>query len=615
MRKCIKPLSECQGNADDLRVLRVLRTVVCHSEVEVVYFCSMNTHGLRIALLAGAAAVLVGGCGSGQAVAPQARSDAERTPAQEQAMSEAALRHLIDGSVYELQGDCARAVLEYQDALRYTADPAVYFALAKCYTALGKHPLAIEAGREAIQGAPDRLEYRRVLAQAQMAAFDIDGAITQYHEIVARDSGAADAWFALARLYQARKPLQALEIYEEILRRFGPEWEVLLQIAELRSRMGQHGQAAEALRELSDLDPANQSLRKSLAQAYVRAGQLDSAYALYTELLDRDPGNLEYTTERAGVLLMKQDYAGASRAFEDVLSRDTVTVDLKVHIGELYFSQLDEDSSLLPVTRSLFERIREKHPDDWRPYFYLGAIGSMAGEESTAVDNFKRVTELAAWNADAWVYLSSAYLGKNKYEDAVRVLEPAVKAVPDDFRVNFFLGIAYNRLNRQTDAVRVLERARQIDPMSVDATAQLAMVYDNLRMHAESDSLYEVALRLRPDNPLVLNNYAYSLAVRNLQLERALDLSRKAVGIEPENASYLDTIGWVYYRLGRYTEAEENIARALSKGEANAEVLEHMGDVQYRLDRREKAVEYWRQALELTPGNETLQEKVSRGTL
>jgi tetratricopeptide (TPR) repeat protein len=574
----------------------------------------MNTQRVRIALVAGAAAMMIG-CGSGQAVAPQSPPAAERTPAQQEAMSQAALRHLIDGSVYELQGDCARAVLEYQDALRYTSDAAVYFALAKCYTALGKHALAIEAGREAVERAPDRLEYRRVLAQAQIAAFDIDGAIVQYHEIVARDSSAADAWFALARLYQARKPLQALEIYEEILDHFGPEWEVLLQIAELRSRMGQHEQAAEALAELSALDPANQSLRKSLAQAYVRAGQLDSAYALYTELLERDPGNLEYTTERAGVLLLKQEYVTAAREFDDVLSRDSVTIDLKVHIGELYFAQLGKDSTLAPVTRSLFERIRQKHPDDWRPYFYLGAIGSMSGDDSTAVSNFRRVTELAAWNADAWVYLSSAYLGKNRFEEAVRVLEPAVKAVPDDFRVNFFLGIAYNRLNRPTDAVRVLEKAREIDPTNVDAAAQLALVYDGLKMYGESDSLYEVALRLRPDNPLVLNNYAYSLAVRNVQLERALDMSKRAVGIEPENSSYLDTIGWIYFRLGRYVEAEENISRALSKGDASAEVLEHMGDVQYRLNRPDQALDYWRRALELVPENSALKEKVSRGTI
>jgi tetratricopeptide (TPR) repeat protein len=575
----------------------------------------MNVHRWRFVLIAGAAAVMIGGCGSSQTTVPPQGGAAAPLSARQQEMNANALRHLIDGSVYELQGDCARAVLEYQDALRYEPDPAIHFALAKCYTALGKHALAIEAGREAVRGAPDRLEYRRVLAQAQMAAFDIDGAIAQYHEIVARDSGAADAWFALARLYQSRKPLQSLDIYEEILRRFGPEWEVLLQIAELRSRMGQHGQAADALLELSSLDPSNQSLRKSLAQAYVRAGQLDSAYALYTELLERDPGNLEYTTERAGVLLMKQDYAGAARAFDDVLSRDTVTVDLKVHIGELYFAQVDEDSTLLPVTRGLFERIREKHPDDWRPYFYLGALGSMAGDDSSAVANFGRVTELAAWNADAWVYLSSAYLGKNRYEEAVQVLEPAVKAVPGDFRVNFFLGIAYNRLGRQADAVRVLERARQIDPASVDAAAQLAMVYDNLKMYAESDSLYETALRLKDDNPLVLNNYAYSLAVRNVRLDRALEMARGAVGMEPENASYLDTIGWIHFRLGRYPEAEEFIGRALSKGEENAEVLEHMGDVQFKLERPDLAVEYWRRALELAPDNEALRGKVSRGAL
>jgi len=68
----------------------------------------------------------------------------------------------------------------------------------------------------------------------------------------------------------------------------------------------------------------------------------------------------------------------------------------------------------------------------------------------------------------------------------------------------------------------------------------------------DSDSLYEEALRINPEFSLALNNYAYSLSERGLQLERALGMARKALEVAPDNPSYLDTIGWIYFRLGRY---------------------------------------------------------------
>ena len=104
-------------------------------------------------------------------------------------------------------------------------------------------------------------------------------------------------------------------------------------------------------------------------------------------------------------------------------------------------------------------------------------------------------------------------------------MKPRVKVVPDDFRVNFLLGVAYNRLGQNEQAVRVLERARQLNGKDVDAISQLAVVYEALKRFDETDSLYEEALRLDPSNHLVLNNYAYSLAERGIQLERAKDMA------------------------------------------------------------------------------------------
>ncbi|HEX9006440.1 MAG TPA: tetratricopeptide repeat protein [Bacteroidota bacterium] len=568
---------------------------------------------LWVAAALSAAPLLITGCSSLPGTAEKSLSPAEKKF--QEGQHEMALQHFIDGSVFELRGDNARAVIEYQEALGFEKNHTVYFALSRAYGALGKNLPAIEAGREAVRLKPDNIEYRRNLAVVYLSAMMPDSALAAYEEIVRIDSTGIESWFNLARLYQVRSPAKALATYYRITERFGPEWDVLTQIAELCSKMGKFDSAAAALRQMSDIDPTNHELRHTLGQTYARAGKYDSALAVFNGLRESDSTSLDLKAEIAGVLLLRREYAAANREFEPILAGDTVNVDTKLRIGEMYFNQIEKDSTAVPYARAVFERIRKRAPADWRPYWFLGALGSLQKDDSVAARNFRKVTELASWNADAWVSLSAVFLTKNNFEETARILESALKAVPDDFRVNFFLGVAYSRLSRNADAIRVLEHARSLNPKDVDAMAQLALTYESMHQYNESDSLYEGALRLDPANHLVLNNYSYSLAERNMELDRALEMSRKAVEAQPDNGSYLDTIGWIYYQLGRYADAMKYVKQAIAKGEANAVVYEHLGDIYFKMNNREGALEQWKLALELDSGNSALRDKISRGSL
>jgi tetratricopeptide (TPR) repeat protein len=532
-----------------------------------------------------------------------------------QAAHDAALQHFVDGSMFEMKGEYAQAVLEYQDALRYEKDDAVYFALSKCYTQLGKHSLAIETGREAVRLAPDKLDYRKNLATAYINAYELDAAAGEYEEIVKRDSSTIENWYSLARLYQVRNPRRALEVFEVMTQRFGAEWDVLLQIAELYNQMGQFGKSADAMKQMLVLDPSNAELKRSLAQASIRAERLDEAQKLYTELTTTFPANMDYVGEFGIVRLLQKSYPAADSLFSIFLAGDSISVEGGLRVGEIYFGQVEKDSTLIPAARSVFERVRDRFPSDWRSYWFLGALGALGRDDSLAVQSFRKVTELSSGNADAWVYLSSVFLEKNNFQEVVTILEKAITIVPDDFRVNFFLGVAYSRLARNEDAIRVLKKARQIEPKDVNALSQLALVYDGMKRYEECDTLYEEGLGLDPDNALLLNNYGYSLADRNIQIDRAMEMAKKAIEAQPDNTSYLDTMGWVYYRLGKYKEAETYIKKAIEKGEVNAVVHEHLGDVYAKMNDPERAIEQWKIALKMDENNEVLKAKIARGSL
>ena len=560
-------------------------------------------------------AVATVGCSQAEKATVDTDQVGQASPRNDEFTHDKAVQHFVDGSLYELKGEYARAVLEYQDALRYEKDHAIYFALSKSYSHLNKHALAIDAGKEAVRLAPDKLDYRRNLAEVCVAAFEMDLAATEYEEIVKRDSNSIDSWYNLARLYQNSKPLKALEVYERIIERFGDEWDVLVRMAELYNSMGQVDKAIGALQKMSAIDPGNAELKRTLAQTFVRAQRYDEALAVYADLREIDPGNFDYIGELATVYLLKKEYSKAAELYDLILEGDSVSIDVKLRIGEVYFSQLEKDSTLVPLARGLFERIRDNHPEDWRPYWFLGAIGAISNNDSLSVSNFRKVTELASWNADGWVYLSSVFMQENKFEEVVTVLESAIKVLPDDFQVNLYIGVAYSRLGRNTDAVKALEHSREIDPKDVRAITQLALVYDGMMMHEESDKIYEEALKIDPNNHLVLNNYGYSLADRGLQLDRCLEMAKKAVEAQPDNSAYLDTIGWIYYRLGEYKQAEKYVTMAVEKGEVNAVVHEHLGDIYYMLDHKEQALVQWKRALELDEGNSVLRDKIARGTL
>ncbi|HBX64884.1 MAG TPA: hypothetical protein DEG32_01505, partial [Balneolaceae bacterium] len=113
-------------------------------------------------------------------------------------------------------------------------------------------------------------------------------------------------------------------------------------------------------------------------------------------------------------------------------------------------------------------------------------------------------------------------------------------------------------------------RAPARRPFKSIVYSTLGDVRANLGNNEGSDEAYELALRYDPDNDNAMNNYAYNLSVREENLERAKELALKAIEVAPENAAYLDTVGWVYFKLGDYDRAERFIQAAIDTGAASA---------------------------------------------
>ena len=116
--------------------------------------------------------------------------------------------------------------------------------------------------------------------------------------------------------------------------------------------------------------------------------------------------------------------------------------------------------------------------------------------------------------------------------------------------------------------------------------------------HDEAEKTLRALIAKEPDNATALNNLGYFLVERGRQSPEALELIERAISIEPINGSFLDSLGWAHYKLGRIKEAREQLERATIYSRQNSTLHEHLGDVLKELGRSQEARRHWEKALE-----------------
>ncbi len=214
---------------------------------------------------------------------------------------------------------------------------------------------------------------------------------------------------------------------------------------------------------------------------------------------------------------------------------------------------------------------------------------------------------------DAWRQRTQILFQMEQYEEVIAISDSANTYASDDAFVQFFTGASYMLTDRPEEALSWLESA-SFAPANRNfrsvIQSTLADVQSDLDRWDEAKRSYERSLRLDPENHNAMNNYAYYLSTRGEELDFALKLAEQAVSFQPENAAYLDTMGWVYFQRGEYSEAKTYIQRSVDTGEAGPEVYEHLGDVFEALGNVEDAINWWNKALENDSNREYLKERI-----
>lgn len=559
-----------------------------------------------------------------------------------------ALDHFINGSVEEAKGNYAGAISEYLESLSQDTSAAIYYALAKNYFILEKIPEALKYAKRSIDLNNSKIEYFELLGDVFNSARQNDSASATYEKIIGMDSTNYSAYYKLAQIYETTKPLKAIELYNKLTDYVGPDWSILMRVGELYEKLGDNESAATSVVKLLTIDPSNTALQKLLVEIYEREKKYDKALEIINDILETSPNDLDAHERKAQIYLLQNKWEEASNEYDLLLKQPDIPFEGKMRIGASYFAKSLSDSSLYPVVKKIFTKL-DQDTTAVQIKIYLGALNFLIRDDKVAEKILLGALELKNENSQYWLQVGGLLFDNKKYRETAKLMNFVVTTFPEDFGVNFILGLSYAQTENHTSAKPYLQKAVEISPSDVNALSAygytlnqlkdydnaikylnkalnlkpgdvnllgtLGLIYNSQERWTECDSVYEKALKLDSNNALINNNYAYALSERGLQLEKAMKMVNIALKVDSANSSYLDTKGWIYFKLGQFDEAKDFIQKAISSGGESATTLEHLGDAKFMTGEKKSAIELWQKAFNLDSTNNNLKNKIDKGEI
>ena len=533
--------------------------------------------------------VLLGFFVSCAGTAPETTRTPQQTQKQTKEYNSRAIEHYMEGVTAQMQGNYAMAALELQEALRYdSTSVTIYTDLAQTYLMLRKFQQAKRIIQRGLENTGEQEQLLPMLGEVYGLSREFDKAIAVYERIL---DEIADE-----------------EVQEEALRRLG----------EIYARQKKYLKVAEIYEQLYHLDTDRIDYLKKAQQIYLRAGQFDDVKRVLRTLSEDHPDGENYPLEMAKVYAESGNTDSAIVILQNLVEENS---DEQYHLllGELYFRTGNADSAY-QMLRPFY------HTDstDTRILYYLGGTALNLSEEAFArqatvkAERFLEEAEryyrqLLEHNRSipgGYYGLALTLQRQEKYPQAIDILQKGTRQFKEEAGLYEQLGITYY-LQQQYDSARAaLTHALSIDSTRMRPRHFLAFTYDQLGQTDSAEVMYKELLESAPQEPLYLNNLAYLYATQGKNLEQALKMVNTAMKMEPDNASYLDTKGWIYYQLEKFEKAKTYIEKALQLDGKNAEVLEHLGDVYMKLGDTSVAQRLYKRALNLDPDNKALHRKL-----
>jgi len=518
-----------------------------------------------------------------------------------------ALAHFVEGMSFEENGEMDKALAAYRKVLDVDPGQAnLASRVAALLTRQDDFPEAIDVLKDAIKANPSApgpllqlaFIYTKYLRRT-------DQAIDYVNRAIALDPHNIDAYERLCEIAlgagDEKKALQSLDRAMEIKSddpafwaRLGKLYASIVFKPDRPPKPEEVARVNDIFKKAADRAGDDAAALKDVADYYASTQQIKEAIPLYLRLLELEP--------------------------DDINARE------KLATGFVLTNQREKAVEML-------EAIIKEHPEKYQPYDLLAGLlddAARALEREKKSDQAKAMFAKAAANyeqsliinpgrASPYLHLAELLLGPLKQnERAVKVLSEARQHFPQTPEIVYYLGIAQREAKHFQEAVATFEEALHEAEAEGTEIANARFYFDygaaaeQAGLHDKAADLFRKSIAVDPANAADAYNYlAYMWAEHDTHLDEAEQMIKLALQADPNNGAYIDTLGWLEFRQGKFDRALSDLLRAAQKlTREDPVVLEHVGDACAKLNKPAQALDAWQKAFNLDPQNKKLADKI-----
>ncbi|MDR3745521.1 MAG: tetratricopeptide repeat protein [Acidobacteriaceae bacterium] len=489
---------------------------------------------------------------------------------------------------------------------------------------------------------PTDVETKLLLGQLYALDHDSAKAEAEFKAAQKIDADSEEVVLNMARLYseegdvqRASDTLAAVPVADRSAR---VEFALAVSLEQLKKPK----QAAEAYRRSLELEPDNPDAQHGLATALLNDDQLDAALTVLNALVAADPNDAQSQIHISEIQRRQGHYDLALATLEKAKLQVQDSLELSYNEALIYDALGKYDKAISVLTGILDSSAHSdgKYSEQEkanRTIFLdrLGIIDRELNKTSEAVAAYKQIVALGGdYVARGYDGEIDAYRDAHQWKEATATAAEVAKILPkshlaqlvyanqlaDTGQVNEGIALAKAQLTGGADdrdveealaqmyirLKRFSEASEQLDKASVLATKNddrlyvcflRGEFYDRQKLYAQAEEQFRKALAIDPQNATVLNYLGYMLADQGQKLPEALKMIQQAVDLDPQNGAYLDSLGWVYFKSGKYAEAEENLHKAIERISTDPSVHDHLGQLYEKTGRLKLAVAQWERSM------------------
>jgi tetratricopeptide (TPR) repeat protein len=554
------------------------------------------------------------------------------------------------GYYYLYNNDLKMAKKQFELCLSNEKDPpaVLYTILSEISDMLGDNEEAELYATKALEIDPENETALQFKALFLLEKKDYEGALIYLERLLQMQPRSLQVLFYLAEVYAAMdKEEKLIDIYIKILQIKPELTDVRLNLGYIYTKNGFLSRAKEEYERVLEAEPENEKAIFYLTYIYLSEGDTDKALQHFQRLDKRDLLNDEMLEDYAANLFIenqnprpvldrindKEKITSVTRAIQYFIDGDIERAkehfekgiredkdNIAGYIGLIRIAELKNNIDMekkwrfvlagtyynyhsFEKAQSESKKVKEIDPDFLENRYLLGDIFRNLGMVEQAIEEYEYFEVHSQEKGDVYIKLGLSYDQIGKHEEAVSNFLQAIQLFPQNDELYYYLGVEYRILKEYENAISAFHKAIELNNNNAYFYFNLGVSYERAGKIDEAIVYLDKSVDLDDSNAIALNYLGYLLADKGVRLEEAKELIKKALKVDPDNGAYLDSIGWVYYKLYDFTKAKEYLEKAIQymnhSEEENYVIYEHLGDTYRELGLHKDAIHAWEKALEM----------------